>query len=158
MASRNTRFINVKTLGMVKYEVEYKSWLVSLDQKFGLPFVNGKVVNNDNAGSHHYKVECEDADGLSSKVPSKSTFLSEMLILDGLSRKNERTITTIVHDTRLLHISLETINVAGIGYTSFTHYPTNDGEESRPPIPMDQYVDDVKCKVIDAIIRTNHQR
>jgi hypothetical protein len=89
----NIRFNNVKTLGTVKYEVNNKVWLVSLDPKFGRPFITGKVIDgNDDKG---YTLECGYAQGLSHKIPSAtSTFLSEMIIVDDLTRNDERTITT----------------------------------------------------------------
>jgi hypothetical protein len=160
MSSPNIRFINVKTISTVNYEASNKIWLVSLDPKFGCPFVTGKVFDDSNANLHHYKVECDMTEGLSMKIPSTSTFLSEILILDGLTKEDERIVTTTVHEARMFRMSLETINAAGIGHTAFTHYPTTDGEENalRPTVPMDQYVNDAKYKVTDLIIQCNERR
>jgi hypothetical protein len=80
-----------------------------------------------------------------------------MLIVDDLTRNDERTITTLVHEARLLRMSLESVNAAGIGFTSFTHYPIDHGEEEAicPEIPADRFYNDAKVKIIDAIIQSN---
>jgi hypothetical protein len=51
---------------------------------------------------------------------------------------------------------LETIKAAGIGYTSFTHYPTTDGEENalRPTVPINY----AKYKTTDLIVRCNERQ
>jgi hypothetical protein len=99
MSSPNTRFINMKTLGTVKYEVNNKVWLVSLDPKFGCPFVTGKVIESNPKTNQSYTLECDYAQGISHKIPSTtSTFLSEMLKVDGITRDDERTMTTVVHE------------------------------------------------------------
>jgi hypothetical protein len=80
MSSANTRCINVKTFGTVKYRVNNKVWLVSLDPKFGRPFVTVKVIEENPNTNKSYTLECNYDQGISHKIPSTtSTFLSEML-------------------------------------------------------------------------------
>jgi hypothetical protein len=77
MSYLNTSFINVKTLGTVKYKVNNKVWLVSLDPKFGRPLVTGKVIEANTTTNQSYTLECDYAQGISHKIPSTtSTFLS----------------------------------------------------------------------------------
>jgi hypothetical protein len=146
----------VKTLGATTYQINNKVWLVSLDPKFSRPFVTATVID----GNHEkgYTLDCEYAHGLSPKIPTNSTtFLSEMLIVNDLPRSEERAITNLVHEARMLRMALEVRNAAGIGYAAFTHYPIDNGEEEalRPEFPADTFYDDAKYKLIDAIIQAN---
>jgi hypothetical protein len=63
MTSPNTLAIAVKTLGLSSYNTGDKVWLVSLDPKFGLPFVEGTIVDDALKNNDFYKV-----DGLSEKI------------------------------------------------------------------------------------------
>jgi hypothetical protein len=68
-------------------------------------------------------------------------------------------ITALVQEARLLRMSLESMNAAGIGYTAFTHYPIDDSEEEaiRPEFPANLFYNDAKVKIIDAIIQDNYK-
>jgi hypothetical protein len=80
-----------------------------------------------------------------------------MLIVNDLPRSEERAITNLVHEARMLRMALEVRNAAGIGYAAFTHYPVDNGEEEalRPEFPADTFYNDAKYKLIDAIIQAN---
>jgi hypothetical protein len=78
-----------------------------------------------------------------------------MLVLDGLTRDDEHVVTIAVHEARMLQMSLNAINTVGIGYTSFTHYPTFYGETGaiRPNTSFSQYFNYDEVKIVDLIIR-----
>jgi hypothetical protein len=93
------RLNKVKTLGATTYQINNKVWLVSLDPKFGCPFVTATVID----GNHEkgYTLECDYTRGLSPRIPTENTtFLNEILIVNDLPRSEERAITNIVHESR----------------------------------------------------------
>jgi hypothetical protein len=132
MSSPNTIALAVKTFGLSSYKTGNKVWFVSLDPKFGRPFVEGKVIDNTLKNDHFYKVECMLKEQLSEKVTPHGLdrALGEMLVLDGLTRDDKRVVTIAVHEARMIQMSLNTMNTVGIGYTSFTHYPTSKAKQA----------------------------
>jgi hypothetical protein len=51
-------------------------------------------------------------------------------------------------------MSLDAMDAVGIGFTSFTHYPTFEGEAGaiRPKTPYSQYYNDAEVKIFDLIV------
>jgi hypothetical protein len=87
--------INAKTLGLSNYKAGNKVWIVTLDPKFGLPFVEGTITDDKRQASNLYTVQLTLKDRLSSKTTPQGLqrLLGEMLILDGLTREDERVVT-----------------------------------------------------------------
>jgi hypothetical protein len=159
MSLPNTLALAVKNLGLSNYKTGNKVWLVSLDPKFGHPFVEATIIDDALKNNDVNKVECALKYGLSEKVTPHGLdrVLGEMLVIDGLTRDDERVVTTPVHEAQMLQLSLNAMDVAGIGYTSFTHYPTFDGETGaiRPKTPYTQCYNDSEVKIVDFIVRCN---
>jgi hypothetical protein len=160
MPSPTTLVINSKTLGLTRYKAGNKVWIVKLDQ-FGRPFVKGTIIDDNFRPSDFYKVQCTVKDGPSSKPTpiGLQILLGEMLIVEGLTREDERVVTTAVHEAHLLHASLSVMDAVGIGYTAFTHYPVNEGEIAaiRPGTPHGQFCTDAEVKIVDLIARCNER-
>jgi hypothetical protein len=80
-----------------------------------------------------------------------------MLVLDGVTRDDERLVTIAVHEDRMLQMSLNAMDAVGIGFTSFPHYPNFEGEAGaiRPKTPYSQYYNDSEVKIVDLIVRCN---
>jgi hypothetical protein len=101
-----------------------------VDPKFGRHLFEGKVIDDTFKDDHFYKVKCIVKDRLSEKATPHGLdrVLGEMIVLDGLTRDDEHVVIIAVHEARMLQMSLNAMNAVGIGYTSFTHYPTYKGE------------------------------
>jgi hypothetical protein len=130
MSSPNTLALAVKTLGLSNYKMGNKFWLVSLDPKFGRPLLEVTIVDDALKTNDFYKVECMLKYRLSEKIilHNLDRVLGEMLMIDGLTRDDERVVTIAAHEAQMLQLLLNAIDSVGIGYTSFTRYPTYDGK------------------------------
>jgi hypothetical protein len=68
MSSPTILAINAKTLGLSNYKAGNKVWIVTLDPKFGRPFVEGTITDDKHQASDFYKVQLTLKEGLSSKT------------------------------------------------------------------------------------------
>jgi hypothetical protein len=104
MSSPNTIDLAVKTLGLSSYKIGNKVWLVSLDPKFSRTFVERKLIDDTLKNDHFYNVECT----LKKKLSEKATphgldrALGEMIVLNGLTRDDERAVTIAAHEALML--------------------------------------------------------
>jgi hypothetical protein len=159
--SPNSIMLTANTLGMPNYKAGSKVWIVSLDPQYGRPFITGKITDDTPSNYHTYKIECLVTKGLSKGISAYALneSLGEMLVLDGITREDERVIINAIHEARMLRLSLTTIHSVGIGRTTFTSYPTYEGETNalRPPDLLSLFYGDADIKIIAAIVRRNRR-
>jgi hypothetical protein len=118
MSYTNIRSIHAKTTGFYKYTPKSNVWLIMIDSKIARPFVTATVdKGQDNNG--YCDLSIDQKEGCSLNVPGNTEFLSEFIMLDGLSRDVERDITGTVHEVLTLYMAIGTVHSARIGKESF---------------------------------------
>jgi hypothetical protein len=130
MSSPNTIALAVKTIGITQYKAGSKFRLVPIDPKFSRTFIKGTITDDTKSDKDLYKIECSWKEGMSGRITAlgMEKLLGEMVVLDGIARDDKRVVTNAVHEARVIHMSLESINAVGIVYTTFTQYPVHNGE------------------------------
>jgi hypothetical protein len=147
-----------RTKGLHKYTPNSHVRLVSIGPKRASPFVNATIDKvPDEKG--YYDISIVKNDGYHGIVNQKSEFLCKFVMLDELSRDDERRLTGAVHGVRMLHKSAETVLNAYIGKETFQYYPPTEIELStfcQPRTRVHRLIEG-KYRIINMIDKCNRR-
>jgi hypothetical protein len=158
MSYSNIVSIRAKTTGFHRYNPTTNVWLVTIDPRVARPFVTA-IVDKGPDDDGYYDLSMRRKEGCSYKVPRNTRFLGEFVVLDGLSRDDERVLTGVVNDVRLLHASISVVHSAPFGTDTFQYYPPTSIELDtfRQSNTFEDTLLDGQVRTLDLISRCNRR-
>jgi hypothetical protein len=158
MSYSNIVSIRAKTTGFHRYNPTTNVWLVTIDPRVARPFVTA-IVDKGPDDDGYYDLSMRRKEGCSYKVPRNTRFLGEFVVLDGLSRDDERVLTGVVNDVRLLHASISAVHSAPFGTDTFQYYPPTSIELDtfRQSNTFEDTLLDGQVRTLDLISRCNRR-